>query len=130
MVMGCSFKASHQKKAGDGMNHKTIFELSEELRELYIERNISPKLPPTKKEAYLAKIREIVKKYEGADIHTLSLLDNAAKRGKIDAIVSELESFNESHLKYIDPAFRRNAHYGARISAFFHFCYKKLRSHE
>jgi hypothetical protein len=110
------------------MKHNTRFELSEEDREKYIKREISPKLSPEERELGLSRIREIIKKYEGSDIHALSVLDHAAKRGRLCELMEDLEKFHETHLRYIDPASRNNEHYGLRVNTFFHSCYKKLRT--
>ena len=106
---------------------KPMFQLDEEYRERAIEKYICPWVNEEDRELAHKSVWDVVEKYEGQDIHALAILGHAAKKGRLDEFVQELEEFYNSELRYIDPAFRSsNIHYDKKISRFFKRCYRSL----
>ncbi|HJX05537.1 MAG TPA: hypothetical protein VJ461_02420 [Candidatus Nanoarchaeia archaeon] len=110
------------------MSLDEFFEVTEEGRITFIEKNILGKLPEDIRESVKPRVLKIVNDYVGRDGDALSVLAYAAERGRFEEFAKKLEENYKENLCYVHPEARRILELGGafRTEQFILDCYKEM----
>ena len=105
------------------MSPENPFQDTEKL-DVFINQNITSRLPEAEREGSRETVLEILSNYEGQDLNALSVLSLSATVGRYDEFVDKLNEFHNTTLTHVHPDEREGGH--PKIESFFLQCYDSL----
>ncbi|MBI1968812.1 hypothetical protein HYS49_02780 [Candidatus Woesearchaeota archaeon] len=110
------------------MSIDTTVEVSERVRDGFLEENIAGKLPVEQRTSAIERARSIIEGYKNREIDALSILAYAAEQGRFDEFAKRLEEHYKNNLQYVHPEARKTAQVPGTLRAeiFFLECYGTL----
>ncbi|HJW97267.1 MAG TPA: hypothetical protein VJ485_03850 [archaeon] len=118
---------SPPEEEGEPITRSYGSQLSEEDRNGYIKTEILPYVPEADREAVFSLMAEVLKKYEGADIEPLAILQKAAKSRRHSEFIGKLDTFYREKFGELDPEYIRSViGYDTKVDDFFKECYHEL----
>lgn len=110
------------------MSIDNLFEVMETDREVCVQYRIGANVPKESREAVMKRASNIVIQYEGRDRDALSVLAEAAEKGRFEEFARKLEDYHKRNLQGVDPRARRLANMpeAIKVEKFFRDCYQTL----